>query len=154
MPALYEAADYQPLLLQKFEQVRESLLARWPMARIEHIGASSLPGAVSKGDLDVLMLVALKDLETVRLVLVDDGYTEKTDTLRTPMLCMLEAHDHAVQLVAAGSSHEHVFLTFRDRLRGDATRVAEYNALKRQHAGASDDDYRAAKAGFIEQVLR
>ncbi|RVT84773.1 GrpB family protein [Inhella crocodyli] len=154
MPTLHEAADYQPLLRQKFEQVRHRLLARWPTARIEHIGASSLPGAVSKGDLDVLMLVAPKDLEAVRMVLVDDGYTEKTDTLRTSMLCMLEAHDHAVQLVAAGSRHERDFLTFRDRLRADPHRVAEYNALKRQHAGASDADYRAAKAAFIQLVLR
>lgn len=153
MPALFDAADYQPGLQARFVALRELLLARWPDARVEHIGASSLAGAVSKGDLDVLFLVAADELETIRAQLIALGYVEKLGTLRTTALCMLEAADHALQLVAAGSAHEAVFLGFRDRLRADASLVAEYNAIKRRHAADSDDDYRAAKAAFIEGLL-
>lgn len=153
MPTLHEAADYQARLQARFVQVRDALLARWPAARVEHIGASSIEGAVSKGDLDVLLLVSPEAFESVRGQLVAGGYCEKRDTLRTTALCMLEAPDHALQLVAAGSVHERVFLRFRDRLRADAPLVAAYNDVKRRHAADSDERYRDAKARFIQQVL-
>jgi GrpB-like predicted nucleotidyltransferase (UPF0157 family) len=153
MPELFEAADYQALIEARYARLRDTLLARWPTARAEHVGASSIAGAVSKGDLDLLLLVASDAFEPVREQLVASGYTEKADTLRTAALCMLEAPDHALQLVASGSEHERVFLLFRDRLRADPDLLAAYNDVKRQHAADSDERYRAAKAEFIERVL-
>lgn len=157
MPTLLDAADYQPDLARRHAAVAAQLRALWPALHIEAIGASAIPGACSKGDLDLLVLVAPEALEAARERLVAAGYREKTDTLRTAALCMLEsppgAPEHAVQLVAAGSPVERLFLGFRDRLRADPALVAAYNAVKRGAAGQGDEDYRAAKAAFIASVL-
>jgi GrpB-like predicted nucleotidyltransferase (UPF0157 family) len=157
MVQLRAAEDCQPELLLRHRRVAARLTQRWPGLRVEPIGASALPGAWSKADLDVLALVPLHELEAAREVLVACGYVEKTGTLRTPALCMLEwqgaADAHAVQLVAAGSVHEATFLGFRDRLRAEPELVEAYNAVKQAAAALSDPEYRARKQRFIEAVL-
>ena len=90
MVQLRAAEDCQPELLLRHRRVAARLTQRWPGLRVEPIGASALPGAWSKADLDVLALVPLHELEAAREVLVACGYVEKTGTLRTPALCMLE----------------------------------------------------------------
>ena len=45
--------EYQPAATHLFERVAEEVSRRVPDARIEHVGASAVPGAFSKGDLDI-----------------------------------------------------------------------------------------------------
>jgi GrpB-like predicted nucleotidyltransferase (UPF0157 family) len=153
------AADYQPALQSLFERTAAALQARLPGARIEHIGASSIPGACSKGDLDIAVIVAPASHAAVVAQLCGEGWHIKRDTLRTPELCMLlapdawaEGQDLALQIVASGSTFED-FLAFRDALRADPALVAAYDEVKRRHAADGEDAYRTAKARFIESVL-
>lgn len=155
---LFAAPDYQAEVQARYERVQARVQALLPAAQLEHVGASSIPGAVSKGDLDIAVLVPPAELERCVQTLIGAGYTEQQDTLRTPELCMLnsaagDADEHALQLVAAGSSFATQFLAFRDRLRADPAQLAAYNALKLRHAGEGPDGYRAAKARFIEALL-
>ena len=89
-------------------------------------------------------------------VLEGAGYTIKTDTLRTPDLCMLESSrkdiDIALQVVSMGSKFE-FFVSFRDRLRGNPHLVAEYNRVKICAQQEDEDRYREEKSKFIERVL-
>jgi len=106
----FEAKDYQPKVNKIFLDLKKSLLQLLPNVQIEHIGASSIPNAVSKGDLDVYVGVEeelfLQALEKIKSL----GFTEKKDTLRTNELCMLITHkynyDVAIQLVVKGSEFE------------------------------------------------
>lgn len=126
-----------------------------PNARVEHVGASSIPYAVSKGDLDIFIGVSASDLEASVQRLKTLGFQEKIDTLRTSALCMLEAisgEDVAFQVVANGSEFE-CFLTFRDALRESADLVQQYNELKLSCTGLSQTAYREKKAIFVTQVL-
>ena len=154
---MIDPADYQPDLQKRFEQLRPRLLAWLGSAvSIEHIGASSIPGAVSKGDLDICVIVARGELEEVVSKLVARGYAVKQDTLRTGSLCMLESAadepEHALQIVADGSEFMD-FMRFRDQLRADPFLVAAYNEIKRAAAGLTMDEYRVRKSSFIETVL-
>ena len=158
MPLL-AAADYQPAVQALFERIEADLRSLLPRARIEHIGASSIPGALSKGDLDICVIVPAAEHAPVVELLCGRGYHVKPDTLRTPELCMLVAarelagdQDLALQIVAQGSEFED-FLQFREALRRDPALVAAYDAVKRQHWDQGEDAYRAAKARFIESVL-
>ena len=153
------AADYQPAILALFDRSAAALRALLPDARVEHVGASSIPGASSKGDLDVAVIVAPEAHAQVVARLGEAGFQIKTDTLRTPALCMLiapgdwsEGHDLALQVIASGSEFED-FLVFRDALRADPALVAAYDEVKHRHAAAGEDAYRTAKARFIESVL-
>lgn len=152
---IFESADYQPALHQRYAAVRARLAVLLPSARVEHIGASSIPGAASKGDLDVFVGVAAGTHAAAVHRLVAAGWRVKADTLRTEQLCMLEQAEPevALQVVELGSRFE-FFLHFRNALRADSTLVEAYNALKRHHAGGSPEAYRAEKSAFIDTVLR
>ncbi len=151
-----EAEQYQPETLKLFRTVSADIRACLPHARIEHIGASSIPGAVSKGDLDIFVGVRADEIEKTIGLLHGLGFREKTGTLRTESLCMLETakydSDVAIQVVANGSRFE-MFLVFRDRLRSDSGLLQRYNELKLDSIGLDEDSYRARKSAFIEKAL-
>ncbi|MEZ9777291.1 GrpB family protein [Vibrio sp. 10N.261.54.A5] len=151
----YPAEQYQAACNELFIRYERDIKKLIPNARVEHVGASSIPFAVSKGDLDIFVGVDLGELEDVIGRLTTLGFNEKLDTLRTPELCMLEstsADDVALQVVANGSEFE-CFLRFRDKLRANPALVQQYNTLKMACEGWSQEKYRAKKSAFIEHVL-
>ncbi|MFS1973840.1 GrpB family protein [Vibrio splendidus] len=151
----YPAEQYQADCNELFVRYERDIKKLIPNARVEHVGASSIPSAVSKGDLDIFVGVELGELEDAIERLTTLGFNEKLDTLRTPELCMLEStsgDDVALQVVANGSEFE-CFLRFRDKLRANPALVEQYNTLKMSCEGWPQDEYREKKAGFIEHVL-
>ena len=151
----YPAEQYQAACHEMFERYERDIKKRLLNARVEHVGASSIPLAVSKGDLDIFVGVELNELEDAVERLTTLGFKEKFDTLRTPELCMLESissEDVALQVVANGSEFE-CFLAFRDRLRASADLVEKYNTLKMSCEGWPQEQYREKKSAFIEYVL-
>ena len=157
MRELLDPSEYQLAVRSVFEGVSGELTRLVPGARIEHVGASSIPGAISKGDLDICVVVAARDHSAAVQVLEASGYLVKGDTLRTPELCMLQSPrsdvDVALQVVAEGSEFE-FFMRFRDALRADPNLVERYNQLKYEFASSGAERYRNEKAKFIESVLR
>ena len=151
----YPAEQYQAACNELFVRYERDIKKLIPNARVEHVGASSIPSAVSKGDLDIFVGVDLSELEDVIERLTTLAFTEKLDTLRTPELCMLEStssDDVALQVVANGSEFE-CFLTFRDKLRTNPALVQQYNTLKMGCVGWSQEKYREKKSAYIEHVL-
>jgi len=154
---LLEPSEYQGLACSVYASVAQELSRLLPAARVEHVGASSVPGAISKGDMDVCVIVAASSHPRAVKTLEASGYVVKDDTLRTPDLCMLVSPrtdlDVALQVVAEGSRFE-FFMRFRDALRANPLLVEQYNQLKRNFASMSAERYRDEKAKFIEAVLR
>lgn len=139
-----------------FQTVRTDVLRILPHARVEHVGSSAIPGALSKGDIDICVVVGEGLVSVAATSLMKLGYVEKLDTLRTKQLCMLVALrkdvEVALQVIEAGSQFE-FFIKFRDALVAESTLVDEYNCVKKASAHLSDDAYREAKSLFIEAVL-
>ncbi|MEZ8698026.1 GrpB family protein [Vibrio lentus] len=151
----YPAEQYQAACNKLFVRYERDIKKLTPNARVEHVGASSIPFAVSKGDLDIFVGVDLGEFEDVIERLTTLAFKEKLDTLRTPELCMLEStssDDVALQVVANGSEFE-CFLAFRDKLRANPVLVEQYNTLKMSCEGWPQDEYREKKSTFIEHVL-
>lgn len=153
---LLEPDQYQPSAQALFAAVATELHGVLAHARFEHIGASSIDGAISKGDVDICVLVEEpQHIHTVQ-TLQGLGYAIKTNTLRTPDLCMMGSGHHdlelALQVVSEGSEFD-FFVAFRDALRADPDLVAQYNQLKRRCASLGPERYRAEKALFIQRVL-
>lgn len=149
-PEEYQATN--EALFLKYESAIKNLI---PEARVEHIGASSIPNAISKGDLDIFVGVDATELDSNVQRLMILGFQEKVDTLRTSELCMLEPNaieDVAIQVVANGSEFE-CFLRFRDVLCSNTMLVQQYNELKISCKGLSQYAYRKKKSAFIERVL-
>lgn len=124
-------------------------------AHIAHIGSSAIPGALSKGDLDIYVGVSAEQFNQSIQQLKQINFIEKKDTLATKELRMLESqeHDHvAIQLVVQNSAYD-FFLTFRDVLRNQPELVAEYNQMKSSCRDMTMDEYRMNKSDFIQAVL-
>jgi GrpB protein len=99
--------DYQPLALRSFERLRADLSKVLPAAEVEHIGSSAILGAISKGDLDVLVRVTRNQFPMAIKAIESLGFSIKQGTLRTESLCMLEGpHDVARDVCAFSRSHE------------------------------------------------
>ena len=148
--------DYQQKNHGLFQDLRSRILKSLPDARVEHIGASAVPGAYSKGDLDIFVGVPADEIDATIEAIEDLGFKIKKNTLRTPDLCMLELGTGepgiAVQVVANGSRFES-FITFRDALIKSPELLSRYNELKETCSGMDHESYRDKKSAFIEHVL-
>ena len=145
-----------PLADRAFANLAATLNARLPgSVTVEHIGATAVPGSLTKGDLDICVLVDAGDFPAVDAILAA-MYARNTGSIHTGFFAAFSKEDAhpplGIQLVERGSDLD-VFVAFRDALRADAALVDAYNALKKQHILGDADAYRAAKSTFIASVL-
>ncbi|AUT34549.1 MULTISPECIES: GrpB family protein [Acinetobacter calcoaceticus/baumannii complex] len=150
-----EPEKYQQRCAQLFNSYHKAICALLPFAKIEHIGSSAIPNAISKGDLDIYIEVIPEQFEFAIEQLKTLNFIEKQNTFRTHELCMLESlnnDDVAFQIVVTDSVFT-FFLTFKNKLISSPTLVNEYNQLKLQCSHLDPDQYRTIKSDFINRVL-
>ncbi len=150
-----EPEQYQERCAQLFNSYQKDISTLLPFAKIEHIGSSAIPNAISKGDLDIYIEVMPEQFEFAIEQLKTLNFIEKQNTLRTYELCMLESlnnDDVAFQIVVFGSIFT-FFLAFKNKLINSPTLVNEYNELKLQCSHLDPDQYRTIKSDFINRVL-
>lgn len=140
-----------------FDEHRQRVLEVLPEAQVEHVGSTSIPGALTKGDVDLLVRVdagrfdaAVAALRALYAVHQPDNWTPTYASFADPQATDLPV---GVQLAVAGSTDDELFGQFRDALISDPALLAGYNALKLAHAGEEYELYTAAKGEFIEGVL-
>jgi Uncharacterized conserved protein len=150
-----EPEQYQKNCVQLFNSYQKDISTLLPFAKIEHIGSSAIPNAISKGDLDIYIEVMPEQFEFAIEQLKTLNFIEKQNTLRTDELCMLESlnnDDVAFQVVVTDSVFT-FFLTFRNKLIDSPMLVKEYNQLKLECSHLDHDQYRTIKSDFINRVL-
>ncbi len=142
---------------QLYRSVSQRLVRLLPTgSEIMHIGATAIPGCLTKGNLDILVRVdsgdefaeadrALASLFTRRLAATATVFSAFDDRGSVPQF--------SIQLVARGGEFD-VFDKFRDRLIASPALLREYNALKREHDGAPMAKYQSAQDRFIMRALR
>ncbi|MCP2680285.1 GrpB family protein [Maricaulaceae bacterium NA33B04] len=125
-------------------------------AQCDHVGATSVPGALTKGDLDIAVRVPEEAFAATRDSL-DQTHTQNLKSVRNERFAAYEAEGFAcpvgVQLVVKGSRLD-VFETYRRMLIDNPVLLAAYNDLKQRFDGLPMDEYRAAKSRFITEQLR
>jgi GrpB-like predicted nucleotidyltransferase (UPF0157 family) len=137
-----------------FGRRRAELEGMLPGARIEHVGSTAVAGSLTKGDLDICVIVEGEEFERASRVLAGRFEIHQPEnwsaTLGSFTAPSEDGIDVGVQLVPAGSADERHFVGWRDRLRADPELRARYDELKRRHQDDGMDAYRAAK----EQLIR
>ncbi|WP_049766101.1 GrpB family protein [Rhodopseudomonas palustris] len=140
-----------------FGEVTRELGSMLPAsAEVLHVGATAVPGCLTKGDLDIVVRVERGDFLAVESRFAkffprnagsirSDEFAAFADAARTPHL--------GIQLTTKGGAFDH-FHRFIAALRADPELVRRYNALKLAHHNQPMDRYRAAKHAFIAEVLR
>lgn len=140
------------------ESVSRSELA--PLA-FEHVGSTSVPGLAAKPILDLLAgFPPGAAWRPYADVLVAAGYEARgPQGVAGRELFALgseAARTHHLGLVEADGALWREYIAFRDLLRADRARAAEYERLKRELAARHQGDrgaYTAGKAAFITAVL-
>jgi GrpB-like predicted nucleotidyltransferase (UPF0157 family) len=153
----YKPEDYQPQAMLIFNDLKPKIETIIPHAFVEHIGSSSIPGMISKGDVDIYVEVSKEQFFLAVNSLADIGLVEKNGTLQNNELRMLVVKDYildvAVQVVVKGSKYE-FFKYFRDALIQNSLFRDEYNKLKIMCIDKCDEEYRKIKSVFIEEMLK
>jgi GrpB-like predicted nucleotidyltransferase (UPF0157 family) len=111
-------------------------------------GGSSLPGLVTKGDIDLHLRVrsaefaaAVERLQTVARIAHPEIWTPSFATFER-----VEPPVVGIAVTVRGSEHDVRFTTAWERLAGDGAAREEYNALKQA------EDYEAAKSSFFDRI--
>jgi len=126
-----------------------------PPAFVMEVGSTAVEGLIGKQDIDFAVVVPARRFEATRRVLdaaLSRNPAQLSDS-RFQGYVVASVLDIAVQLTVKGGPYDD-FSTFLEALRESAPLRAAYNALKRDWDGRPMEDYRAAKAAFIEQALR
>jgi GrpB-like predicted nucleotidyltransferase (UPF0157 family) len=150
-------ADIRAAAQAAFETHRERIFELLPEAEIEHVGSTSIPGALTKGDVDLLVRVeddafagASATLQEQYAVHQPENWTPTYASFKDP-----ETSDPSVgvQLAVTGSADDALFGPFREALIRDPALLAEYNELKLRHDGDDYERYTEVKGEFVERVL-
>jgi GrpB-like predicted nucleotidyltransferase (UPF0157 family) len=151
-----DESTIRAIVVPVFEHLRTTLEELLPRARIEHVGATAVPGAVTKGDLDICVLVERNAFEGADRVLAEH-YARNVGSDQTGSLSSFVVSSKpvpiGVQLVVR-DGQEDFFVRWRDLLRRSPEVLKDYNQIKRRWHGRSHRDYRMAKSAFIEATLR
>ncbi|WP_315763620.1 MULTISPECIES: GrpB family protein [unclassified Bradyrhizobium] len=139
-----------------FEAVKQQLQAVLPATtEVLHVGATAIPGCLTKGDLDIVVRVERKDFQAVEATL-SARFARNPGSTRTEEFAAFEDEvctPHlGIQLTAKGGALD-VFHRFAAALRADPALVSRYNTLKIAHDGQPMDCYRAAKDAFVADAL-
>jgi GrpB-like predicted nucleotidyltransferase (UPF0157 family) len=136
---------------------RARIRAVLPGAEVEHVGSTSIPGALTKGDLDLLVRVdaagfapAVAALRALYAVHQPENWTASYASFADPAA---DDPPVGVQLVVGGSADDALFGPFRRAMIADPALLAAYNELKRRHDGGDYATYTDAKAAFIARVM-
>jgi GrpB-like predicted nucleotidyltransferase (UPF0157 family) len=144
------ASEIDPALTE----LRRELEVLAPGVEVEHIGASSMPDGLTKGDVDVNLRVDTDRFDPVVVALSTrfdiaqplswtGTYASFSDTHRGVPI--------GIQVTVEGSDADFL-VALRDRLRDDPELRRRYDAVKRENAPAGRDAYWRAKDEFLGQV--
>ncbi|OGZ57720.1 MAG: hypothetical protein A3F94_01775 [Candidatus Spechtbacteria bacterium RIFCSPLOWO2_12_FULL_38_22] len=135
-----------------FKIEKQKLTALFPDADIEHVGGTSVPGSLSKGDLDINIRVAPENFEkTVETLKTLYKINQLNNWSKGFASFKNEARELSIQVTAI-SSPEDYFVAQRDYLKSHPKKVVELNTLKEKFEDKSMDEYRKEKEEFFEKL--
>jgi len=127
-----------------------------PDVELHHIGATAIPGALTKGDLDVLLRVENSKFSSV-LDILRENFAIKQPQNWSPYFASFGSDTGyslplGVQLVVKDSETD--FLLFiRDYLLAHPEIVAELNRVKRAYADKGPEEYWSAKDRILAPIV-
>lgn len=126
-----------------------------PSCELHHVGASAVPGCLTKGDLDINVRVDPGEFAATDAILAR-RFERNPGSVRDEQFSAFVCEDRelpiGIQLSARGGTYD-IFVPFVVALRNEQALVKRYNALKRRFQGRSMAEYREAKSRFIQDVL-
>lgn len=122
------------------------------------MGSTSVAGALTKGDLDILVSIESQLFDAAVEALKTRYSVHQPENWHATYASFVDPNERApevgVQLAVAGSSVDKAMRRFPELLRRDPILRDRYNALKQAFEGGDPVEYATAKGAFIEDCLR
>lgn len=154
--ALKTSDELVPLVQSVLQALFARIRVLLPDAELHHIGATAVPGALTKGDIDILLRVKPPDFPIVVEALKQHFQIKQPENW-TPEFASF-GDDTAyplpvgVQVVVRDSSVD--FLLFlRDYFIENSAALTEYNRLKTAHCKDGPEGYWKAKNELLARIL-
>ena len=155
VPPLRLSSDIQSQINETFLWLESSIKVLLPDATIEHVGSSAIPGALTKGDVDVMVQVEAAQFASARSAL-DSRFSYNPEMPPEDEFVSYSGEyqgmDFGIQLVS-GNDDQFGFLRWREALKADLELLAQYNRAKQSRADSDMEAYRAAKSALILSFL-
>jgi GrpB-like predicted nucleotidyltransferase (UPF0157 family) len=148
--------DLLPEVNRVVSRLSDRLRSLVPDAEFHHIGATAIAGALTKGDVDVLLRVSAQRFQATVDVL-SAHFAIKQPSNWTAEFASF-GDDAGYQLpvgiqVKVKDSDSDFLLYLRDYFRSRPAALREYNQLKVAHANEGREGYWRAKDGFLAGIL-
>lgn len=135
--------------------VSSSISRLLPASVVEHVGSTAVPGAWTKGDLDLCVIVEREGFAEADRVL-SASFARNVGSLKTDSLSSFVDEQYRVpvgiQLVVSRGPYD-FFVRWRDLLRAEPNILSAYNSLKQRWQGRGEEHYRTEKSAFIKSAL-
>jgi GrpB-like predicted nucleotidyltransferase (UPF0157 family) len=155
---LRRASELWPLADRAFQRHSREIRSLVPTAEVEHVGATAVPGLLTKGDVDLLVRVPEGDFPGAAAALRRRYEVDQPANWTGTFASFAEEQEGdvpvGVQLVVAGSRVDAAFVSLRRVFRTRPDLVERSNDLKLRHADGGADAYARAKQAFLEALLR
>ena len=135
-----------------FKLEKQKLAALFPNADIEHVGGTSVPGSLSKGDLDINIRVRSEEFERTAETLKTLYEINQPENWSNGFASFKDdSRQLGIQITVIGSPEDH-FVAQREYLKNHPDAVFELNVLKEKFEGKDMDGYRKEKEKFFERL--
>lgn len=137
-------------------QVCMRIAAVLPGVEVHHIGSTAISGALTKGDLDVLLQVEAQDFPSVVAKLRAEFGVKQPENWRPDFASFGSDTDFAMPVgvqVVVKDSEVDFFLFVRDHLIANPDALALYNQAKVESFSRNPEDYWASKNRVLTQIL-
>ena len=153
---LYPVEDLLPKIERTVARLSAQLAALAPDGEVHHIGATAIAGALTKGDVDMLVRVSAERFQAVVSGLREHfpirqaaNWTAEFASFGNDVAYELPV---GIQVVIRDSASD--FLLFlRDYLTSDPDALQTYNQLKLAHSREGPEGYWRAKDQFWSRIL-
>lgn len=138
-----------------FAEQKKRILKFVPTADIQHVGGTSVPDLLTKGDLDINVRVSQADfphahrgLEKIYDINQRENWTHVYESYKNDESFELPVGIQLTQIDSDGDD----FVKHRDSLLRDKNLVNRFNRLKMEFEGKDMESYRKAKTKFLRTL--
>lgn len=154
--SLQDAGALAPQVERLLASLRPRLRRLLPVADIEHIGATAIAGALTKGDVDVCVRVAPAEFRAAADTLAAHFAIKQPENWTADFASFGDDTGFqlpvGVQLVARESEADQ-FVFLREYFIANPAALADYNRLKLRHAADGPEAYWQAKNALFAKIL-
>ena len=148
--------DLAPGLQAPLARISAQLSGWLPTAEFHHIGATAIPGSVTKGDVDVLLRVEAADFSSSVNTLRQHFTINQPENWTDGFASFADDHSYpfplGVQLVVKDSEFD-FFLFLLEYFTSNLAHLAEYNRIKLEAAPLGVEEYRNAKERYLTPII-